>query len=59
MDIRHHFIREHISDGAITIKYIPTEHQAADILTKALGTKRFKFIRAAAGIAASGADIGQ
>ena len=50
VDIRHHFIRDHVSNGNIIVKYISTEHQAADMLTKGLGTKRFKFVRGAANL---------
>jgi hypothetical protein len=34
IDIRHHFLRDHISKGQITLAYIPTENNYADILTK-------------------------
>ena len=36
IDIRYHFIRQHIEDGAIRIEYVPTVDQLADALTKAL-----------------------
>ena len=36
IDIRYHFIRQHIEDGAIRIEYVPTADQLADALTKAL-----------------------
>lgn len=38
IDIRHHFIRECIADKKVTMTYVPTEHQEADILTKALSS---------------------
>ena len=34
--IRHHFIREKIDDEEITLQYIPTNEQVADVLTKPL-----------------------
>jgi hypothetical protein len=34
IDIRFHFIRKHIDDGTIIVKYIPTTSQVADALTK-------------------------
>lgn len=40
VDIRHHFIREKVSSGDIKIDYVETQQQLADILTKALATKR-------------------
>lgn len=36
IDIRHHFIREKVEQGDIEVKYVPTNYQRADILTKAL-----------------------
>ena len=36
IDIRFHFIRQTITDGAIHIEYCPTQDMTADILTKAL-----------------------
>lgn len=43
MDIRHHFARE--KSGEIKVAYKEMQFQVAEILTKALGTKRFKFLR--------------
>ena len=37
IDIRHHFIRDHVREGRALIKWTPTQLQIADILTKALG----------------------
>uniref|UniRef100_A0AAV1VJJ4 Integrase catalytic domain-containing protein n=1 Tax=Peronospora matthiolae TaxID=2874970 RepID=A0AAV1VJJ4_9STRA len=45
VDIRHHFIRETIEDRTVAVAYVDTKHQLADILTKALGSKTFKFLR--------------
>ena len=41
IEIRHHFIRDHISKGDIELKFIDTTHQVADIFTKPLRTERF------------------
>lgn len=41
IDIRHHFVRDAIAAGKINIKYIPSENQPADILTKPV--KRISF----------------
>jgi len=38
VDIRYHFLREVIEKGDITVKYIGTKEQLADIMTKALPT---------------------
>ncbi|KAE9027682.1 hypothetical protein PR003_g11251 [Phytophthora rubi] len=50
VDIRHHFIREEVERGAVTVDYVDTKHQLADILIKALGTKTLKFLHEASGI---------
>ena len=50
IDVRHHFIRSHIENGNITIQYIPTENQIADILTKALPAEKFEKHRDALGM---------
>lgn len=41
IDIKHHFIRQTVSNGEIEIHYIPSENQVADIMTKALPPKQF------------------
>jgi len=35
--IRYHFIREVVADGSISVTFVPTTQQIADILTKPLG----------------------
>jgi hypothetical protein len=44
IDIRHHFIRDHVQQGDIEIHYIPTEQQLADVFTKALDETRFNML---------------
>ena len=41
IEIRYHFIRKHIANGDINLKYINTENQLADIFTKPLKEDRF------------------
>ena len=36
IDIRHHFIREHVKEGSFSTTWIPTTDMPADIFTKAL-----------------------
>ena len=40
IDIRYHFIRDHLQRGTVQINYIPSEKQPADVLTKALPTSK-------------------
>nr|GEX03290.1 hypothetical protein [Tanacetum cinerariifolium] len=37
IDIRYHFIKEHVENGVIELYFVNTEYQLADIFTKALG----------------------
>lgn len=41
MDVRFHYIREKIQDKTVRLKYIPTEDNTADILTKPLERNKF------------------
>lgn len=45
IDIRYHFVRERIESGEIKVEYVPTEHQLADLLTKALPRDRMVDLR--------------
>ena len=45
IDIRHHFVRNLINDKIITLKYIQTSEQRADIFTKALTPQTFIKLR--------------
>ena len=50
IEIRHHFIRDHVENEDIILEYVPTENQLADIFTKPLSTERFEFIRGELGL---------
>ena len=41
MDVRYHFIRHHVLQGEVKVKYCPTELMVADILTKPLSKVKF------------------
>ena len=45
VDIKYHFVTEMINEGVIESKYIPTDKQQADMLTKALHKPRFEEFR--------------
>lgn len=36
IDVRYHFVREGVQDGAIILKYVATDEMIVDILTKPL-----------------------
>ncbi|GJR66967.1 retrovirus-related pol polyprotein from transposon TNT 1-94 [Tanacetum coccineum] len=44
IDIRFHFIKEHVENGVIEIYFGNTEYQLADIFTKALAKERIEFL---------------
>jgi hypothetical protein len=45
IDIRHHFLRDHVSKGDIKIHGVSTDDQLADIFTKPLDESRFCKLR--------------
>ena len=45
IEIRHHFIREHVANGNIALSYVNTKEQLADIFTKPLDERRFRELR--------------
>nr|GEW38652.1 hypothetical protein [Tanacetum cinerariifolium] len=44
INIRYHFIKEHVENGVIELCFINMEYQLADIFTKALGRERIEFL---------------
>ena len=45
IDVRHHFLREHVDLGNITIVQVSTKDQLADFMTKVLGKEAFLRMR--------------
>lgn len=45
IDIKHHFITDAVSRGQVSLEWIPTTEQKADILTKALNAPQFDILR--------------
>jgi len=50
IEIRHHFMRDHVSNGDCEIQLIENEKQLADIFTKSLAKDMFFFLRNELGI---------
>nr|GFA09845.1 retrovirus-related Pol polyprotein from transposon TNT 1-94 [Tanacetum cinerariifolium] len=44
IDVRYHFITDHVEKGTIELYFIGTEYQLADLFTKSLPEARFKFL---------------
>ncbi|GJU95402.1 retrovirus-related pol polyprotein from transposon TNT 1-94 [Tanacetum coccineum] len=44
IDVRYHFIKEKVENGAVELYFVRTEYQLADIFTKALPRERFNFL---------------
>ncbi|GJT20272.1 retrovirus-related pol polyprotein from transposon TNT 1-94 [Tanacetum coccineum] len=44
IDIRYHFIKEHVEKGTAEIYFVGTEYQLADLFTKALPKERFEYL---------------
>jgi hypothetical protein len=47
---RHHFLRYHVENGDIEMRYIVTERQLVDIFTKPLDSSRFADLRGEIGV---------
>ena len=45
IDIRHHFLHDHVQREDIIVSHVKTEDQLADIFTKPLDEKRFCALR--------------
>jgi hypothetical protein len=45
IDVRHHFIRDHVEKGDVSLIYVSTDKQLADIFTKPLPDERFSTLR--------------
>jgi hypothetical protein len=50
IDIRHHFLRDHVNLGNISLMHVKTEEQLEDIFTKPLDEAKFCRLRHELGI---------
>nr|GEW53093.1 retrovirus-related Pol polyprotein from transposon TNT 1-94 [Tanacetum cinerariifolium] len=44
IDVRYHFVKDHVKKGMIELYFVGTEYQLADLFTKSLPETRFKFL---------------
>nr|GFA19176.1 retrovirus-related Pol polyprotein from transposon TNT 1-94 [Tanacetum cinerariifolium] len=44
IDVRYHFIKDHVEKGTIELYFVGTEYQLADLFMKSLPEARFKFL---------------
>ena len=45
MNIKHHFVREQVSNRSIKLQYCPMNDMVADILTKGLAQQQYSIVR--------------
>ena len=50
IEIDCHFVREKLVSGLLNFGHVPSQHQPADILTKALGKRQFQYLKGKLGI---------
>ena len=50
IEIKHHFIRDHVQNEDILLEFVPTKDQLVDIFTKPLNVDRFEQIRGELGL---------
>ena len=50
IEVKHHFIRDHVKKGDINLELIDTNHQIADIFTKPLDREKFEYFRSELGL---------
>jgi len=50
IEIKHHFIRDHVQKGDYEIQFVKTENQLVDLFTKPLARDRFDKLRTELGI---------
>ena len=50
IEIRHHFLRDHVQKCDITLEFVSTKDQLADIFTKPLSEEQFVDIRRQLGV---------
>ena len=50
IEVHYHYVRERLSAGEISLVYVPTQDNLADLFTKALSREKFEAFRKALGL---------
>ncbi|KAI4302222.1 hypothetical protein MLD38_038000 [Melastoma candidum] len=50
IELRHHFLRDNVQQGSVSVKYVNTDQQLADIFTKPVDQEKFFYLRNELGI---------
>ena len=50
IDIKYHYVKEEVERKQVILKYVPTEHNVADLMTKPLGRIKTEQLRKDAGL---------
>jgi len=50
IEVHYHYVRERLSVGEISLVYVPTQDNLADLFTKALPREKFEAFRKALGL---------
>ena len=45
IEVRHHFLRDYVEKGLVSMKFVGTNDQIADIFTKALNREPYESLR--------------
>lgn len=59
IDIKYHFIREQVEKGVISLEFVGTENQLADLFTKPLEMVRFQDLRQRIGVVEMKSEISE
>ena len=50
MEMRYHYLHDMVQRRAISLRYVPTDEQTADVLTKPLSKTKFEYFRDKLGV---------
>ena len=50
IEVRYHYIKDMVQKVVVNLKYVPTEEQVADVLTKPLSHVKFEYFRDKIGV---------